>query len=83
LFLDEPTAGMSIEEARSTMELVDRLNRELKLTVLFTEHDMEIVFNHARTLTLLHRGEIIVQGTPAEVRSNETAQKVYLGEHHA
>jgi branched-chain amino acid transport system ATP-binding protein len=82
LFLDEPTAGMSIEEARSTMDLVDRLNRELNLTVLFTEHDMGIVFNHARRLTLLHRGEIVVQGTPAEVRANETAQKVYLGEHH-
>jgi branched-chain amino acid transport system ATP-binding protein len=82
LFLDEPTAGMSIDEARSTMELVDRLNRELRLTVLFTEHDMGIVFNHARRLTLLHRGEIVVQGTPGEVRANETAQKVYLGEHH-
>lgn len=83
LFLDEPTAGMSIEEARSTMELVDRLNHELQLTVLFTEHDMGIVFNHARKLTLLHRGEIVVQGTPAEVRANEIAQKVYLGEHQA
>jgi len=83
LFLDEPTAGMSIEEARSTMELVDRLNRELRLTVLFTEHDMGIVFNHARKLTLMHRGEIVVQGTPAEVRANEIAQKVYLGEQHA
>jgi len=82
LFLDEPTAGMSIEEARSTMELVDRLNRELQLTVLFTEHDMGIVFNHARKLTLMHRGEIVVQGTPEEVRANEIAQKVYLGEHH-
>ena len=82
LFLDEPTAGMSIEEARSTMELVDRLNRELQLTVLFTEHDMGIVFNHARKLTLLHRGEIVVQGTPAEVRANAIAQQVYLGEHH-
>ena len=83
LFLDEPTAGMSIDEARGTMELVDRLNRELGLTVLFTEHDMGIVFNHAQKLTLMHRGEIIVQGTPAEVRANEIAQKVYLGEHHA
>ena len=81
LLLDEPTAGMSIDEAQSTMNLVDRLNRELSLTVLFTEHDMGIVFNHARKLTLMHRGEIIVQGTPAEVRANETAQKVYLGEH--
>jgi branched-chain amino acid transport system ATP-binding protein len=43
---------------------------------------MGIVFNHARRLTLLHRGEIVVQGTPEEVRANETAQKVYLGEHH-
>jgi branched-chain amino acid transport system ATP-binding protein len=83
LFLDEPTAGMSIEEARSTMELVDRLNRDLGLTVLFTEHDMGIVFNHARKLTLMHRGEIVVQGTPEEVRANAIAQKVYLGEHHA
>ena len=82
LLLDEPTAGMSIDEARSTMELVDRLNRELKLTVLFTEHDMGIVFNHARRLTLLHRGEIILEGTPEEVRADATAQKVYLGEHH-
>ena len=81
LFLDEPTAGMSIEEARGTMELVDRLNRELRLTVLFTEHDMGIVFNHARKLTLMHRGQIVVQGTPGEVRANEIAQKVYLGEH--
>ncbi len=82
LFLDEPTAGMSVEEARSTMELVDRLNREMKLTVLFTEHDMDIVFNHAQRLTLMHRGEIVVTGTPAEVRANATAQRVYLGEHH-
>lgn len=82
LFLDEPTAGMSIDEARGTMELVDRLNREFGLTVLFTEHDMGIVFNHARKLTLMHRGAIVVQGTPDEVRANETAQKVYLGEHH-
>jgi branched-chain amino acid transport system ATP-binding protein len=82
LFLDEPTAGMSVDEARSTMELVDRLNREMKLTVLFTEHDMNIVFNHAQRLTLMHRGEIVVTGTPAEVRANTTAQRVYLGEHH-
>jgi branched-chain amino acid transport system ATP-binding protein len=81
LFLDEPTAGMSLDEARQTMELVDRLNRELNVTVLFTEHDLGIVFAHARKLTLLHRGEIILQGSPEEVRRSELAQKVYLGEH--
>jgi branched-chain amino acid transport system ATP-binding protein len=43
---------------------------------------MGIVFNHARKLTLMHRGEIVVQGTPEEVRANETAQNVYLGERH-
>ncbi len=80
LLLDEPTAGMSLEETRATMTLVDRLNAELGLTILFTEHDMSVVFNHAERVTLLHRGEIIVQGTPDEVRKDATAQKIYLGE---
>ena len=82
VFLDEPTSGMSLEETRGTMALVDRLNSDLGLTILFTEHDMSVVFNHANRVTLLHRGEIIVQGKPEEVRSNTTAQKIYLGEHH-
>ncbi len=82
LFLDEPTAGMSLEETRDTMALVDRLNVDLGLTILFTEHDMNVVFNHASRVTLLHRGEIIVWGTPDEVRNNMTAQKIYLGEHN-
>jgi len=81
LLLDEPTAGMSLEETRETMALVDRLNEEFNLTTLFTEHDMAVVFNHARRVTLLHRGEIIVEGTPEQVRMNETARRIYLGEH--
>jgi len=80
LLLDEPTAGMSREETQETMALVDGLNADLGLSILFTEHDMAVVFNHARRVTLLHRGEIIVQGTPEEVRGNETAQQIYLGE---
>jgi len=80
LFLDEPTAGMSLDETEQTMELVDRLNRELGLTVLFTEHDMSIIFNHAQRVALLHRGKIIVEGSPDEVRDNETAKKIYLGD---
>jgi branched-chain amino acid transport system ATP-binding protein len=80
LLLDEPTAGMSREETRDTMALVDRFNEELKVTTLFTEHDMAVVFNHARRVTLLHHGEIIVAGTPEQVRINETAQRIYLGE---
>ena len=80
LLLDEPTAGMSPEETRETMALIDHLNQALGLTVLFTEHDMGVVFNHARRVTLLHRGEKIVEGSPQEVRENETAQRIYLGE---
>ena len=80
LFLDEPTAGMSGEETLGTMELVQRLNREKNLTILFTEHDMSVVFSFARRVTVLHQGEIIADGTPEEVRTNDRAQKVYLGE---
>jgi branched-chain amino acid transport system ATP-binding protein len=80
LFLDEPTAGMSREETHETMELVAQLNREMGLTILFTEHDMQVVFGYARKLTVLHLGAIIAEGTPEEIRANEDAQKVYLGE---
>ena len=80
LFLDEPTAGMSGEETHETMGLVERLNREMGLTILFTEHDMSVVFGYARRLTVLHQGVVIAEGTPEQVRENETAQKIYLGE---
>jgi branched-chain amino acid transport system ATP-binding protein len=80
LFLDEPTAGMSSEETYETMDLVRRLNQEMGLTILFTEHDMSVVFGYARRLTVLHQGTIIAEGTPEEVRANEEAQRVYLGE---
>lgn len=80
LFLDEPTAGMSGEETHATMKLVKRLNQEMQVTILFTEHDMAVVFGYARRLTVLHQGSIIAEGSPEEVRANETAQKIYLGE---
>lgn len=79
LLLDEPTAGMSLEETRETMALVDHLNEAYGLTILFTEHDMSVVFNHARRITLLHRGQIILSGSPDEVRANEQVQSIYLG----
>jgi branched-chain amino acid transport system ATP-binding protein len=79
LFLDEPTAGMSGEETYVTMDLVKRLNQEMNLTILFTEHNMSVVFGYARRLTVLHQGTIIAEGSPEEVRKNEAAQKAYLG----
>ncbi|UCF03817.1 MAG: ABC transporter ATP-binding protein [Deltaproteobacteria bacterium] len=80
LFLDEPTAGMSGEETHDTMELVARLNQEMGLTILFTEHDMSVVFGYARRLTVLHLGSVIAEGTPEDVRTNDEVQRVYLGE---
>jgi branched-chain amino acid transport system ATP-binding protein len=79
LFLDEPTAGMSGDETYATMDLVKRLNQEMNLTILFTEHNMSVVFGYARRLTVLHQGAIIAEGSPEEVRKNEAAQKAYLG----
>jgi branched-chain amino acid transport system ATP-binding protein len=80
LLLDEPTAGMSGEETHETMELVKRLNQEMSLTILFTEHDMSVVFGYARRLIVLHQGTVIAEGIPEEVRANEEVQRVYLGE---
>lgn len=80
LLLDEPTAGMSVEETHATMELVAGLNRDMGVTILFTEHDMPVVFGYARRLTVLHQGTLIADGSPQEVRDNEEVQRVYLGE---
>jgi len=80
LLLDEPTAGMSPEERVSTIELVARLVRERGLTLLFTEHDMDIVFAISQRITVLHQGQVLAEGRPAEVRGNPLVQQVYLGE---
>jgi branched-chain amino acid transport system ATP-binding protein len=80
LLLDEPTAGMSSEETHETMELVKRLNREIGLSILFTEHDISVIFGYARKLSVLYQGMVIAEGTPEEVRKNEEAQRCYLGE---
>ena len=79
LILDEPTAGMSPEETTATMELIQRLAEKHGLTILFCEHDMEIVFNIARRIMVMHQGSTIIQGTPEEVRSHAKVQEAYLG----
>jgi branched-chain amino acid transport system ATP-binding protein len=79
LLLDEPTCGMSPEETESIMAIVKKLVEEKGLTILFTEHDMAVVFGIARRISVLHQGTLIAEGTPEEVRSSEEVQKVYLG----
>jgi branched-chain amino acid transport system ATP-binding protein len=80
LLLDEPTAGMSAQETRESIQLIERIARERALTLLFTEHDMEVVFAIAHRITVLHQGEVIAEGTPEEVRRHPQVRRVYLGE---
>jgi branched-chain amino acid transport system ATP-binding protein len=80
LLLDEPTAGMSPQETANAIALIAKIVRERGLTLLFTEHDMDVVFSIAEKITVLHQGQVLAEGTPAEVRSNSEVQRVYLGE---
>ena len=80
LLLDEPTAGMAPAERGALMALTERIARERGLTVLFTEHDMDVVFSVADRIMVLHQGRVIADGRPDEVRADPQVQKVYLGE---
>jgi branched-chain amino acid transport system ATP-binding protein len=79
LILDEPTAGMSPEETQATMELVKRLANQRGLTILFCEHDMDIVFSIAQSIMVMRHGQTIIQGSLEEVRNNKEVQEAYLG----
>ena len=76
LCLDEPTAGMSATETHETMALVRRIARNL--TILIVEHDMQVVMELAHRITVLHYGEILAEGTPAEIQENPRVLEVYL-----
>jgi branched-chain amino acid transport system ATP-binding protein len=82
LLLDEPTAGMSAAETRETIRLLERIAAERSLTLLFTEHDMEVVFSIAQKIAVLHQGRLIAQGNPETVQRNADVRRVYLGERH-
>ncbi len=82
LILDEPTAGMSPEETAVTIDLIRKLNRETGQTILFCEHDMELVFAIADRIVVMHQGVSIMQGAPRDVRNNKEVQEAYLGGAH-
>jgi branched-chain amino acid transport system ATP-binding protein len=79
LLMDEPTAGMAPSERVALMELAADIARTRSIAVLFTEHDMDVVFAHADRIIVLDRGRLIASGTAAEVRFNADVQAVYLG----
>lgn len=79
LLMDEPTAGMAAAESELLMQLAVKTCRERNVALLFTEHDMDVVFGFADRVIVMNRGRIIAQGSPDEVRANNEVRAVYLG----
>jgi branched-chain amino acid transport system ATP-binding protein len=79
VLLDEPTAGMNATETERMVELVERLDRETDTTFVLTEHDMEVVVGISDRILVLDNGELIADGTPETVLSNERVREAYLG----
>jgi len=77
LLLDEPTAGLSPAEAAIMVEMLKKLPPTM--TILIIEHDMDVAFKLAQNITVLHYGEVIAEGSVAEVQANKTVQEIYLG----
>ena len=80
LLMDEPTAGMAPSERNELKQLAATIARERAIGILFTEHDMDAVFGHADRVIVLVRGEIIIAGSPQEVRADRQVRRAYLGE---
>jgi branched-chain amino acid transport system ATP-binding protein len=80
LLMDEPTAGMAPRERHALMSLVSDISAERDLSVLFTEHDMDVVFGHADRIVVLDRGRVVAEGSQDEVRNDPEVKRIYLGE---
>jgi len=80
LLLDEPTQGMSHSDTHETETLIRRLSRDHGLTILLVEHDVELVMNLSDHVVVMHQGQKLAEGRPAEVRANAAVQTAYFGE---
>jgi branched-chain amino acid transport system ATP-binding protein len=81
LLLDEPAAGLSLSESRSMVRLIKALDPDL--TLLIIEHDMDVAFEVATEVTVMHQGEILAEGSAEEIRGSETVREVYFGQAYA
>jgi branched-chain amino acid transport system ATP-binding protein len=79
LLLDEPTQGLSPEDTAATVAVIRQIARDGRLTIVLVEHDMDVVFDLADRISVLHFGQLIAEGTPDEIRANVDVQKAYLG----
>ena len=80
LLLDEPTAGMGDQETYEIIQLIRRLHKDNKLTIVLIEHDMRVVFHLADRIMVLDQGKFLAEGTPQEIAANEAVQTAYLGQ---
>ena len=80
LLLDEPTAGMGDQETYSVTQLIRRLHRDQKLSIVLIEHDMRVVFHLADRIMVLDQGKFLAEGTPQEIAENKAVQTAYLGQ---
>jgi branched-chain amino acid transport system ATP-binding protein len=83
ILMDEPTAGMAPAERSALMELTSSIARTRQIGILFTEHDMDVVFGHADRVLVLLRGEVIAADTPEVIRQDARVREAYLGDSHA
>ena len=79
LLLDEPTAGMGDQETYEMTQLIQRLHRDSKVTIVLIEHDMRVVFHLADRITVLDQGSVLAEGTPHDIAANDAVQTAYLG----
>ena len=79
LLLDEPTAGIAAGERRALMDLISAIVERKGIGVLFTEHDMDVVFGHGERVIVLHEGRVAAEGSPEAIRANPTVREIYLG----
>jgi branched-chain amino acid transport system ATP-binding protein len=79
LLLDEPTAGMGDQETYEIIQLIRRLHKNARLTIVLIEHDMRVVFHLADRIMVLDQGKFLAEGTPADIAKNEAVQTAYLG----
>jgi len=79
LLLDEPTQGLSPEDTAATVAVIRQIARERRLTIILVEHDMDVVFDLADRISVLHFGQLIADGAPDAIRANPDVQKAYLG----
>lgn len=80
LLLDEPTAGMASEQVPELIHTIDSIRKEGNKTIVLVEHNMRVVMDISDTITVMHHGKLLAEGTPAEISQNKTVQNVYLGD---